>query len=117
MARARAPACQKYLEMEGELLAGLRFKNCTVARATIYPNIDQGFISSVAGAFSFPSLLLSSLELSNTQVYDPEIRARLGTGATKQRPGVRLTHGFRSRLHLAIRADFKRGTSYNLAIP
>ena len=31
--------------------------------------------------FVFFSLLLSSLELSDTQVYEPEIRARLGTAA------------------------------------
>jgi len=32
-------------------------------------------------SFSFSSLLLSSLELSDTTVYEPEIRARLGTAA------------------------------------
>ena len=31
--------------------------------------------------FFFSSLLLSSLELSDTKVYEPQMRARLGTAA------------------------------------
>ena len=40
------------------------------------------------------SLLLSSLELSDTKVYEPQIRARLGTTAAMALRGdVRLPHG------------------------
>ena len=35
----------------------------------------------IAASVGSSSLLLSSLELSDTQVYEPEIRARLGTAA------------------------------------
>ena len=36
--------------------------------------------------FSSSSVLLSSLELSDTQVYEPQIRARLGTTARSREP-------------------------------
>ena len=47
-----------------------------------------GPLSKVMGfwppySHSSSSLLLSSLELSDTKVYAPEIRARLGTGPTR----------------------------------
>ena len=39
--------------------------------------------------FRVSSLLLSSLDLSDTQVYEPYIRARLGTGAVPVAARVR----------------------------
>jgi len=42
---------------------------------------EQGSITWSRAFFFFSSLLLSSLELSDTKVYKPEIRARLGTAA------------------------------------
>ena len=42
---------------------------------------DRMRVASAECLLFFSSLLLSSLELSDTKVYEPEIRARLGTAA------------------------------------
>jgi len=52
----------------------------------------------VLAALSSSSLLLSSLELSDTKVYEPQIRARLGTAAH-----------FLRILRRGAQAMFKRG--------
>ena len=39
---------------------------------------------------SFPSLLLSSLELSDTNVYEPQVRARVGTASHFYGSGARV---------------------------
>jgi len=50
---------------------------------------------------SSSSLLLSSLELSDTKVYEPQIRARLGTTAYKMYP----TDRQELDIHLAFKAS------------
>jgi len=44
-------------------------------------NEEEGGVRGLGDLDSSSSLLLSSLELSDTNVYKPQIRARLGTAA------------------------------------
>ena len=64
-----------------------RLSQPTLSRSSMF-KLSESPRAPGSGLLLFSSLLLSSLELSDTKVYEPQIRARLGTAAHSCEEGV-----------------------------
>jgi len=70
------------LKYESSSLSGHSLAPTCVPRALFRATVDEFVLDGNLGiTFFFSSLLLSSLELSDTKVYEPRIRALLGTSS------------------------------------